>query len=90
MRRSLSSQPAQQTAAEQGQRTPVGTLNVVDPKPLNWLFITWNTIEEPVRTNERGHITGALMETSRWVDEATVELAETELDEENWSRRNDA
>ena len=25
---------------------PVGTVQVVDPHPLNWLFITWNTMEE--------------------------------------------
>ena len=35
---------------------PVGAINVVDPHPLNWLFITWNTMEEPVRTDEQGHI----------------------------------
>ena len=23
---------------------PVGTVQVVDPHPLNWLFITWNTM----------------------------------------------
>jgi hypothetical protein len=34
----------------------------VDPNPLNWLFITWNTMEEPVRTDPQGHITGAVME----------------------------
>jgi hypothetical protein len=30
---------------------PIGTVHVVDPHPLNWLFITWNTMEEPVRTD---------------------------------------
>jgi hypothetical protein len=54
-RRSMTSQTSRQTAAEQGQRTPVGTIHVVDPNPLNWLFITWNTMEEPVRTDERAH-----------------------------------
>jgi ABC-type transport system substrate-binding protein len=37
------------------RRAPVGTLNVVDPSPLNWLFITWNTMEEPIRTDHQGH-----------------------------------
>jgi hypothetical protein len=64
----MTSQTSRQAAAEQGQRTPVGTIHVVDPNPLNWLFITWNTMEEPVRTDERGHIVGAVMEDSRWVD----------------------
>jgi ABC-type transport system substrate-binding protein len=65
---------SQQPTAGQEQRTPVGTINVVDPNPLNWLFITWNTMEEPVRTDERGHIVGAVMEDSRWVDETTFEV----------------
>ena len=46
----------------------------MDPNPLNWLFITWNTMEEPVRTDERGHIVGAVMEDSRWADEKTFEV----------------
>src|SRR4028119_423969 len=65
---------SQQPASGQEQRTPVGTINVVDPNPLNWLFITWNTMEEPVRTDERGHIVGAVMEDSRWVDETIFEV----------------
>src|SRR3712207_9585347 len=73
-RRSMASQTSGQTAAEQGQRTPVGTIHVVDPNPLNWLFITWNTMEETVRTDERGHIVGAVMEDSRWVDDRTFEI----------------
>ena len=51
-----------------------GTLRVVDPHPLNWLFITWNTMEEPVRTDERGHLVGAAMEESHWVDGTTLEV----------------
>jgi ABC-type transport system substrate-binding protein len=47
---------------------------VVDPHPLNWLFITWNTMEEPVRTDEEGHIVGAAMEESSWVDQTTLEV----------------
>ncbi|MDQ3638088.1 MAG: ABC transporter substrate-binding protein [Actinomycetota bacterium] len=68
------SEVSQQPAAGQEQRTPVGMINVVDPNPLNWLFITWNTMEEPVRTDERGHIVGAVMEDSRWTDENTFEV----------------
>lgn len=36
------------------KRTFKGTLRVVDPSPLNWLFITWNTMEEPIRTDHDG------------------------------------
>jgi hypothetical protein len=69
----VTSQPTQQATAESAEKVPVGTINVVDPHPLNWLYITWNTMEEPVRTDERGHM---------------VELAETEVTEEHWSRKN--
>ena len=44
---------------------PVGTVNVFDPHPLNWLFITWNTMEEPIRTDHEGYITMALAESVR-------------------------
>ncbi len=53
---------------------PVGTIHVVDPNPLNWLFITWNTMEEPVRTTPDGRLVGAAMESSRWIDETTFEV----------------
>jgi ABC-type transport system substrate-binding protein len=55
-------------------RQPVGTVNVVDLNPLNWLFITWNTAEEPVRTDPEGHLIGAAMEAWRWVEETTLEV----------------
>ena len=70
----MASQTSRQAATEWGQRMPVGTIHIVDPNPLNWLFITWNTMEEPVRTDEQGHIVGAVMEDSRWVDETTFEV----------------
>jgi hypothetical protein len=57
----MASQTSRQTATQQGQRMPVGTIHVVDPNPLNWLFITWDTMEEPVRTDGRGHIVGAVI-----------------------------
>jgi hypothetical protein len=39
----MTGQVARRPVAEGGDRTPVGTVHVVDPHPLNWLFITWNT-----------------------------------------------
>ena len=63
-----------QGVSEGEQYTPVGTIHVVDPNPLNWLFITWNTMEEPVRTTPDGHLVGAAMESSRWIDETTFEV----------------
>ena len=68
----MATQPTRE--AERAGGAPVGTVNVVDPHPLNWLYITWNTMEEPVRTDERGHMVGAVMEESRWTDEKTIEI----------------
>jgi hypothetical protein len=51
--------------------TPVGTVHVFDPHPLNWLFITWNTMEEPVRTDHEGHIVLALAEEAIWREDGS-------------------
>ena len=53
---------------------PVGTIHVVDPPPLNWLFITWNTMEEPIRIDEDGRTVFALVESADWTDERTLQL----------------
>ncbi len=42
---------------------PVGTLHVVDPSPLNWLYITYNTVEELVRMDTDGAIVPAAMKS---------------------------
>ncbi|GAC1564331.1 MAG: hypothetical protein NVS2B2_31640 [Ktedonobacteraceae bacterium] len=56
-------------------RAPNGTINVFDPSPLNWLFITWNTMEEPIRVDQEGHTVPALATDARWLDDHTLELA---------------
>ena len=53
---------------------PVGTVHVVDPSPLNWLFITWNTMEEPIRIDQDGRVVHSLAESSEWLDDRTLEL----------------
>ncbi|MBA3415953.1 MAG: ABC transporter substrate-binding protein [Chloroflexia bacterium] len=53
---------------------PVGTVQVVDPSPLNWLWITYNTVEELVRVAPDGHIEPAAMADSKWVDDRTLEI----------------
>ncbi len=45
-----------------------GTVRIKDPSPLNWLFITWNTVEEPVRTDADGRIVPAVLTDLRWKD----------------------
>ncbi len=59
---------------ERGWHPPVGTIQVVDPSPLNWLFITWNTMEEPIRVDQDGRVVPALATDARWLDEHTLEL----------------
>jgi ABC-type transport system substrate-binding protein len=54
--------------------TAAGAVHVVDPNPLNWLFITWNIAEEPVRTDTEGHLICAAMADWRWVDDTTLEI----------------
>ncbi len=53
---------------------PRGEILVFDPHPLNWLFITWNTMEEPIRVDEEGAIVPALAEEANWLDDTTLEL----------------
>lgn len=54
---------------------PVGVVRVVDPSPLNWLYITYNTVEELVRAALDGTIEPAAMEGYRWADDGrTLEV----------------
>lgn len=55
-------------------REPVGTVHVVDHSPLNWLYITYNTVEELVRTDPQGHIVPAAMSNFKWTDDLTLEI----------------
>lgn len=55
-------------------RKPVGTINVVDHSPLNWLYITYNTVEELIRTDPQGHIVPAAMSSFKWLDDVTLEI----------------
>lgn len=51
-----------------------GTIFVVDPSPLNWLYILFNTMEEVIRTDRLGKIVPSLAESNRWIDERTLEI----------------
>jgi ABC-type transport system substrate-binding protein len=52
----------------------MGVVHAVDPSPLNWLHITYNTVEELVRVDTQGKIRPAAMQRYRWVDERTLEI----------------
>ena len=49
-------------------RAPRGTVRVVDANPLNWLYVTYNTVEELVRVTRRGKVRPAAMRSYRWRD----------------------
>ncbi len=49
-----------------------GTIHIKDPNELNWLFITWNTAEEPVRTDADGRLVPAVLTEFRWLEGGTV------------------
>ncbi len=44
---------------------PAGAVRVVDPSPLNWLHITYDTVEELVRVTTQGKIRPAAMRRYR-------------------------
>lgn len=56
------------------QPEPQGTVVVVDPSPLNWLYITYNIVEEPVRVDHDGAVEPAAMKGFTWIDDRTLEV----------------
>ncbi|SDX83153.1 hypothetical protein SAMN05661080_01366 [Modestobacter sp. DSM 44400] len=57
-----------QRLAGRARPVPRGTLRVVDPNPLNWLYVTYNTVEELVRVTRQGKVRPAAMRAYRWRD----------------------
>ena len=53
---------------------PHNTVRVVDPSPVNWLSITWNTMEEPNRVDHAGMGQPSLATDFTWVDDETLEM----------------
>lgn len=51
-----------------------GTIYVVDPSPLNWLFVLFNTMEEFVRANQDGLIVLSLAENFSWLNDMTIQF----------------
>ncbi len=60
---------------EKPSKTPsLSTITVVDLSPLNWLSITWNTMEELVRVDKDGRTVPNLAESWTWPDARTLEV----------------
>lgn len=53
---------------------PAGAIKIVDPNALNWLYITYNTVEELVRVDQAGKIRPAVMKSYRWINNRTLEI----------------
>ena len=53
---------------------PKGSICVVDPSPYNWLYVLFNTMEEPVRADKVGRIIASLATTARWINKKTLKL----------------
>lgn len=62
------------TLARPNRRNPQGTIHVVDPSPLNWLFVLFNTMEELVRADHNGIIIPALAKNYQWLNDRTLEV----------------
>ena len=45
-----------QAVARRLRGSPRGTVHVVDGNPLNWLYITYHTVEELVRVTKQGKV----------------------------------
>jgi ABC-type transport system substrate-binding protein len=57
------------------QKKPVGKIYVVDPSPLNWLFILFHTMEELVAPDHEGYIVPSLASHFEWIEETTLEVS---------------
>lgn len=51
-----------------------GTIHVVDPSPFNWLYVLFNTMEEPVKADKDGRIVPSLASELNWIDETVLEM----------------
>jgi ABC-type transport system substrate-binding protein len=61
-------------AVKKSGREPVGKIHVVDPSALNWLFITYNTVEELIRVDHQGNMQPAAMRHFEWVNDRTLQV----------------
>jgi ABC-type transport system substrate-binding protein len=67
----VAQEEAPEAAAEKAPEAVGGgrTLTVVDLSPLNWLSVTWMTMEELVRVDKDGHTVPTLASEWQWSDD---------------------
>ena len=73
-RRGLLAAAITMALAAPGIAGAANVITVVDPSAVNWLSITWNTMEELVRVDKEGHTIPALATGWKWIDDRTVEF----------------
>jgi ABC-type transport system substrate-binding protein len=54
---------------------PDNTVTVVDPSPVNWLSVTWNTMEEANRVDMDGKGQPSLATSWKWITPTTIEIS---------------
>jgi len=75
MKRSMSIlEKLETTLKGPGAATPAGSIRIVDGNALNWLYITYNTVEELVRVTPDGMVEPAAMKSFKWVDDRTLDI----------------
>jgi ABC-type transport system substrate-binding protein len=57
-----------------GTSEPAGTIHVVDPSPLNWLYVLFNTMEEAVKADQEGRIIPSLAKEWKWINDTTLQM----------------
>ena len=62
------------TTLANADRNAKDAVIVVDTSPVNWLSVTWNTMEELVRVDKEGRTVPTLAESYRWIDDKTIEF----------------
>lgn len=53
---------------------PDNTVTVSDPSPVNWLSVTWMTMEEADAVDLKGKTVYALADSWKWLNPTTLEL----------------
>ena len=62
------------SAVANADRNAKDAVIVVDTSPVNWLSVTWSTMEELVRVDKDGRTVPTLAESYSWIDDKTVEF----------------
>lgn len=54
--------------------SPRGTIYTADFSELNWLYVLFNTMEEPVRADREGGLIPSLAKEIKWLNEHSMQM----------------